>query len=104
MLPLIIVQCTFLLLNTFVLFFFNTLCLCFISFIPIFFFFFEGYLPVQLPVSDRDQPNKPNSKITVRLVSQTPDEPKISLHQLHDRLAQLTLSGCFDYDVSRTEL
>lgn len=57
---------------------------------------------MQLQVSDRDQPNKPNSKIAVRLVSQTPDEPKIALEQLNGRLVQLTFSGCFDYDVSRT--
>lgn len=50
---------------------------------------------------DRDEAGTPNSKITVSLISQEPKEPKISLEQLYNTQAQLTLkSGCFDYDVS----
>lgn len=58
----------------------------------------EGYLPVQMPVTDRDQENTPNSKIIVTMLSQNPLEPNIGVKQMHGRLAQLTLAGCFDYD------
>ncbi|XP_039657855.1 cadherin-like protein 26 isoform X3 [Perca fluviatilis] len=58
----------------------------------------EGYLPVQLKVMDRDQPNTPNSMFTIRVVKQTPAEPKIDLERMNDGMAQLTFTGCFDYD------
>ncbi|XP_032376220.1 cadherin-like protein 26 [Etheostoma spectabile] len=62
----------------------------------------EGFLPVQLKASDRDQTNTPNSKITIRLVKQTPAEPKIGLEVISDGMAQLTFTGCFDYDKEKT--
>lgn len=52
-----------------------------------------------MPVTDRDQENTPNSKIIVTMLSQNPLEPNIGVKQMHGRLAQLTLAGCFDYDV-----
>lgn len=59
----------------------------------------QGFLPVQMPVADRDQENNLNSKIMVTMLSQNPLEPTIGVKQMHSRLAQLTLTGCFDYDV-----
>lgn len=59
----------------------------------------KGFLPVQMPVTDRDEENNPNSEIVVTMLSQSPLEPKIGVKQLHNRLAQLTMAGCFDYDV-----
>ncbi|XP_031172220.1 cadherin-like protein 26 isoform X5 [Sander lucioperca] len=58
----------------------------------------EGFLPVQLKVMDRDETNTPNSEITIRVVKQTPAEPKIDLKMMNDGMAQLTFTGCFDYD------
>ncbi|XP_049921086.1 cadherin-like protein 26 [Epinephelus moara] len=58
----------------------------------------DAYLPVQLLVTDIDQRNTSNSKVTIRVLSQKPDSPKISLIQIDNRMAQLTVEGCFDYD------
>uniref|UniRef100_A0A8C9XAQ6 Cadherin 26, tandem duplicate 1 n=1 Tax=Sander lucioperca TaxID=283035 RepID=A0A8C9XAQ6_SANLU len=44
----------------------------------------EGFLPVQLKVMDRDETNTPNSEITIRVVKQTPAEPKIDLKMMND--------------------
>lgn len=54
---------------------------------------------MQMPVADRDEEDNPNSEIVVSMLSQSPLEPKIGVKQMHNRLAQLTLAGCFDYDV-----
>lgn len=52
-----------------------------------------------MPVADRDQEDNPNSQIVVTMLSQSPLEPKIGVKQMHNHMAQLTLAGCFDYDV-----
>ncbi|XP_034733324.1 cadherin-like protein 26 [Etheostoma cragini] len=62
----------------------------------------EGFLPVQLKASDRDQTRTPNSQITIRLVKQTPAEPKIGLEVISEGMAQLTFTGCFDYEKEKT--
>ncbi|KAJ8016235.1 hypothetical protein DPEC_G00005100 [Dallia pectoralis] len=59
----------------------------------------EGYLPVQLKPKDIDEPKTNNSKISVRVVSQEPAEPKISVAEVEGAMmSQLTFTGCFDYD------
>ncbi|XP_040920190.1 cadherin-like protein 26 isoform X2 [Toxotes jaculatrix] len=62
----------------------------------------EGYLPVRLVASDRDEMNSSNSKITIRVASQNPAQPKINVDQINGRMAQLTFTGCFDYDRVKT--
>ncbi|KAK7131872.1 hypothetical protein R3I93_018439 [Phoxinus phoxinus] len=64
----------------------------------------EGILQATLTAHDNDQPNSPNSQFTMRVVSQEPALPKISLKDLPDttKIKQLALSGCFDYDKAKT--
>lgn len=59
---------------------------------------------MQLLVTDIDQRNTSNSKVTISVLSQKPDSPKISLIQINNRMAQLTVDGCFDYDVRLSDL
>ncbi|KAM4562956.1 cadherin-like protein 26 [Odontesthes bonariensis] len=58
----------------------------------------EGYLPVILEVRDIDDENRDSSKVTISVISQDPEEPKIEAIQLNNRKIQLSLKGCFDYD------
>ncbi|KAK7131868.1 hypothetical protein R3I93_018435 [Phoxinus phoxinus] len=63
----------------------------------------EGILQATLTAHDNDEPNSPNSQFTMRVVSQEPALPKISLKDLPGttKIKQLTLSGCFDYDKAK---
>ncbi|XP_072223304.1 cadherin-like protein 26 [Leuresthes tenuis] len=58
----------------------------------------EGYLPVSMEVTDKDQAETNNTKITITVLSQDPQEPKIEAHQFDKRNTRLRFSGCFDYD------
>ncbi|XP_060930144.1 cadherin-like protein 26 [Limanda limanda] len=62
----------------------------------------QGILPVVLEVSDEDQEETLNTKVTITMVKQEPAEPKIELIHLSDTKAQLTFKGCFDYDKIKT--
>uniref|UniRef100_A0A4W4DTD8 Cadherin domain-containing protein n=1 Tax=Electrophorus electricus TaxID=8005 RepID=A0A4W4DTD8_ELEEL len=62
-----------------------------------------GQLPVSLQASDIDEQNTDNSRISMRLVSQEPTQPQISLQMVQNsrrinEVSQLVFSGCFDYD------
>lgn len=63
-----------------------------------------GQLPVSLQTRDNDEKNNNNSRISMRIVSQEPTLPKISLESFLDGEGSmnknLVLTGCFDYDVS----
>ncbi|XP_060794646.1 cadherin-like protein 26 isoform X3 [Neoarius graeffei] len=62
----------------------------------------EGQLPVSLQARDNDEENNHNSRISMRIVSQEPALPKISLESSLDGEGSmnknLVLTGCFDYD------
>ncbi|XP_060794624.1 cadherin-like protein 26 isoform X3 [Neoarius graeffei] len=64
----------------------------------------EGQLPVSLQARDNDEENNHNSRISMRIVSQEPALPKISLESSLDGEGSmnknLVLTGCFDYDLN----
>ncbi|KAL1021482.1 hypothetical protein UPYG_G00013850 [Umbra pygmaea] len=63
----------------------------------------EGYLPVQLKPTDTDEENTVNSTVSVKVVSQTPAEPKISVKYVEgSKMNQLAFTGCFDYDKEKS--
>ncbi|XP_056126658.1 cadherin-like protein 26 [Rhinichthys klamathensis goyatoka] len=64
----------------------------------------EGILQATLQAHDNDQPDTPNSQFTMRVVSQEPALPKISLKDIPGttKIKQLTFTGCFDYDIVKT--
>ncbi|XP_029361394.1 cadherin-like protein 26 isoform X2 [Echeneis naucrates] len=65
----------------------------------------EGFLSVQLHVTDPDEENTPSSTFTLRVISQKPPEPKIYLRKIDDLLTQLRFEGCFNYDkIKRYEI
>ncbi|KAI7794586.1 putative cadherin-like protein 26, partial [Triplophysa rosa] len=61
----------------------------------------DGAVLATLLAHDKDQKNTPNSQFTTRLGSQEPALPKIVLQNLTSTLNQLTLAGCFDYDIAK---
>lgn len=66
--------------------------------------FIEEYLPLDLHMKDKDLENTRNSTISVSVLSQSPQEPKIGIKQINNSLAHLTFSGCFDYEVRTGDL
>ncbi|XP_017571070.1 cadherin-like protein 26 [Pygocentrus nattereri] len=67
----------------------------------------EGVLPVSLQAKDKDEKGNENSRITMRVVSQDPPSPVITLKPLSARgsddnvITQLIFTGCFDYDKAK---
>uniref|UniRef100_A0A671W4A9 Cadherin 26, tandem duplicate 1 n=1 Tax=Sparus aurata TaxID=8175 RepID=A0A671W4A9_SPAAU len=60
----------------------------------------EDVLQVPLDVTDKDLENTPNSNFTVSILKQAPAEPRIGVKKIEGtNHHQLTLHGCFDYDV-----
>ncbi|KAG1940255.1 cadherin-like protein [Pimephales promelas] len=64
----------------------------------------EGILHGAIQAHDKDQVDTPNSQFTMRLVSQEPALPKISLKDIPGtpKIKQLVFTGCFDYDIAKT--
>ncbi|XP_062871150.1 cadherin-like protein 26 [Trichomycterus rosablanca] len=65
----------------------------------------EGILPVSLVASDIDETNNDNSRITMRMLSQEPATPVITLRMLHNTthsnvISQLVFKGCFSREKS----
>ncbi|XP_059189064.1 cadherin-like protein 26 [Centropristis striata] len=58
----------------------------------------EGFLPVEISITDADQRNTSNSKITLTVLSQKPQKPPITFQKIDSRLSRLVLQGCFNYD------
>ncbi|XP_066528667.1 cadherin-like protein 26 [Hoplias malabaricus] len=63
----------------------------------------EGVIPASLQAKDDDEDGNVNSRITVRIVSQTPPSPVISIKQISrdtdkNVIMQLVFTGCFDYE------
>lgn len=67
-------------------------------------FIIQEHLPFDLYMNDKDLKNTVNSTISVSVISQSPQEPKIGIKQINNSLAHLTSSGCFDYDVRTGDL
>ncbi|XP_072553524.1 cadherin-like protein 26 [Salminus brasiliensis] len=66
----------------------------------------EGVLPVSLQAKDKDEQGNDNSRITMRIISQEPKTPVISLKTIsrstdENVITQIILSGCFDYDKAK---
>ncbi|XP_036447642.1 cadherin-like protein 26 [Colossoma macropomum] len=67
----------------------------------------EGVLSVSLQAKDKDEKGNENSRITMRVVSQEPPSPVITLKPLSTSatddniIAQLAFTGCFDYDKAK---
>ncbi|XP_033181203.1 cadherin-like protein 26 isoform X2 [Mastacembelus armatus] len=61
----------------------------------------EGYLPVQLQAIDIDKEQTVNSTFNISLISQYPQDPKIQVYRIDDRMSQLTFKGCFDHNKAR---
>ncbi|XP_017342268.1 cadherin-like protein 26 isoform X2 [Ictalurus punctatus] len=62
----------------------------------------EGELPLTLQASDKDEDGNDNSRISMRIVSQVPALPQISLKSIDGKITKLVFTGCFDYDKART--
>ncbi|KAB5546046.1 hypothetical protein PHYPO_G00067590 [Pangasianodon hypophthalmus] len=66
----------------------------------------EGRLPVSLQARDNDEKDTDNSRISLRIVSQEPALPKISLESISgvkdSMIRNLVFTGCFDYDKVKT--
>ncbi|XP_053498917.1 cadherin-like protein 26 isoform X2 [Ictalurus furcatus] len=62
----------------------------------------EGDLPLTLQASDKDEDGNDNSRISMRIVSQVPALPQISLKSIGGKITKLVFTGCFDYDKART--
>ncbi|XP_058266836.1 cadherin-like protein 26 isoform X2 [Hemibagrus wyckioides] len=62
----------------------------------------EGRLPILLQARDIDEENTANSRVSMRIVSQEPALPKMSLDSILNEkdaiLTKLVFTGCFDYD------
>ncbi|KAF5893448.1 cadherin-like protein 26 [Clarias magur] len=66
----------------------------------------EGQLPFSLQAKDIDEQDNDNSRISMRIESQEPALPKISLVSITDgkssMITNLIFTGCFDYDKIKT--
>ncbi|KAK2885915.1 hypothetical protein Q8A67_016752 [Cirrhinus molitorella] len=58
----------------------------------------EGIIQATLQAHDNDQKDTPNAQFTMRVLSQNPASPTISLKGMTDDVKKLTFTGCFDYD------
>ncbi|XP_067302915.1 cadherin-like protein 26 [Pseudorasbora parva] len=63
----------------------------------------EGTPLTTLQAHDNDQMDTPNSQFTMRVVSQEPASPKMSLRDMTGttKIKQLIFTGCFDYDKAK---
>ncbi|XP_026100387.1 cadherin-like protein 26 [Carassius auratus] len=63
----------------------------------------EGVLQATLQAHDNDQKDTLNSQFTMKVVSQEPASPNITIRDMHgtSTVQQLTFTGCFDYDKAK---